>query len=886
MARTFSLLNSIMMVALVLFLAFQPTVILAQSADQELPPSVNHDQLIQGWRAQLDQISSAIKREGISDDELLGFKKDISEITDGAQNLSDELTPEIESLTSRLEKLNLAANATLVTSTDAKDEEQEATETEASEEAAQPSTTETPAASTIIEQPSAAAELSDSEIALNTEKAELESLILQMNAQLGRTQVILLRVDEISESINDLRRSKFTNELFHTSPLLISPTLWVQAISDTPNLITGLATILLSGLSRVWAEIPFLFLGSILLGALLSYGLLHHFKLLQLTERGDPQNDTRNRGVGYGQGINALLRIIRSLTLIVLTPGLVLLTITQAGVVAERLADLLWTLFASVAYFALARGLSLAIFSPKKPELRLTNIDDTRAVNLHKTAMVSLTIALIGFTLYEFAKILVASDGIVVFTLGLTSALFGASALLKYAMREKSDDPDQQFIPNVLVLKVLGIFVFISLVIALIAPILGFPNLGAFAVNQTILAGIISAIIYIVFRFIDALLGVEVDPTTGGVPIITSSNKRSQRRAQAKLLFSGFAKVLFTLLGVIVFAASWGLDTSSIWSDIGRLFKEVKIGELIISPATILTALLFLVLGILTTRALQRWFANRFLPTTNLDVGLRNSITTAIGYIGFIISAMIAFSQAGLDLSNLAIVAGALSLGIGFGLQSIVSNFVSGIILLAERPIKAGDWISVGGSEGTVKKISVRSTEIETFDRATVIMPNADFISGSVKNFMYGNTIGRFIVNVGVAYDSDPNHVKDILLECAKNHPLVLAYPESYVIFSDFGASSLDFELRGYLSDCGNGLSVRSDLRFAIFQRLKEEGIEIPFPQQDVYVKNLGDNSQATKSNAKPTQTTKSNAPIPASRPEPVTMRRDEIEDSGDADGR
>ena len=885
MTRTFSLLNSIMMVTLALFLAFQPTVISAQSADQELPPSVNHDQLIQGWRAQLDQISSAIKREGISDDELLGFKKDISDITDNAQNFADELTPEIQSLTNRLEKLNQAANASLVPPSDAKDEEQEASETETSEETEQPSTTEPPAASTVIEQPSAA-ELSDSEIALNTEKAELESRILQMNAQLGRTQVILLRVVEISEDINDLRRSKFTNELFHTSPLLISPALWLQAISDTPNLITGLVTILLSGLTRVWTEIPFLFLGSILFGALLSYGLLHHFKPLQLTERSHPQNNTKDRGVGYGQGINALLRIIRSLTLIVLTPGLVLLTITQAGVVAERLADLLWTLFASVAYFSLARGLSLAIFSPKKPELRLANIDDTRATNLHKTAMIGLTIALIGFTLYEFAKILVASDGIVVFTLGLTSALFGASALLKYALHEESDDPDQQFIPNVLVLKVLGIFVFLSLVVALIAPIFGFPNLGAFAVNQTILAGIISAIIYIVFRFVDALLNVEVDPKTGAVPIITSSNKRSQRRAQAKLLFSGFAKVLFTLLGVIVFAASWGLDTSSISSDIGRLFKEVKIGELTISPATILTALLFLVLGILTTRALQRWFANRFLPTTNLDVGLRNSITTAIGYVGFIISAMIAFSQAGLDLSNLAIVAGALSLGIGFGLQSIVSNFVSGIILLAERPIKAGDWIAVGGSEGTVKKISVRSTQIETFDRATVIMPNADFISGSVKNFMYGNTIGRFIVNVGVGYDSDPNQVKEILLECAKNHPLVLAYPESYVIFSDFGASSLDFQLRGYLADCGNGLSVRSDLRFAIFQRLKEEGIEIPFPQQDVYVKNLGDNSQATKSDTKPAKTTKNKTPIPASRPEPVTMRRDEIEGSGDADGK
>ena len=880
MTRTYSLSNLIMMVTLIIFLAFQPTAVFAQTADQELPPSVDHEQLIKGWRAQLDQLTSAIKREGISDDELLGFKKDIDGIKDGAGTLTDELTPEIQSLTNRLEKLNQAANVSLETSSDGKDEEQQTSEAETSK------TADTPEAPTTIEQPSPAVELTDSEIALNAEKAELESSILQMNAQLGRTQVILLRADELSENISNLRRNKFKNELFHKSQLLISPALWLQVIEDTPTLVTGLVAILLGGLTRIWTEIPFLFLGSILLGALLSYGLLHHFKPLKLAERSRLQNVTKVRGIGYGQGINALLRIIRNLTLIVLTPGLVLLTVTQAGVVAERLADLLWTLFASVAYFALAHGLSLAIFSPKKPELRLANIGDAKAANIHKAVTVSLTIALIGFTLYEFSKILAASDDIVVFTLGITSTLFGGSALLEYATREKSDDPDQRFIPNLLVLKVLGVFVFLGLVVALIAPILGFPNLGAFAVNQTILAGVISATIYIVFRFMDALLGVEVDPTTGEAPIITSSDTRSQRLAQAKLLFSGLAKVLFTLFGVIIFAASWGLDTSSIWHDIGRLFKEIKIGELTISPATILTALLILILGILTTRALQRWFASRFLPTTNLDIGLRNSIVTAIGYVGFIIVAMISFAHVGLDLSNLAIVAGALSLGIGFGLQSIVSNFVSGIILLAERPIKAGDWISVGGSEGTVKKISVRSTEIETFDRATVIMPNADFISGSVKNFMYGNTIGRFILNVGVGYDSDPNQVKEILLECAKNHPLVLAYPESYVVFSDFGASSLDFELRGYLADCGNGLSVRSDLRFALFQRLKEEGIEIPFPQQDVYVKNLSDSGLAANSDEKPTKGAKAVTPLPTSRPEPVTMRLDEIEGSGDADGK
>ncbi|MEP5780426.1 MAG: mechanosensitive ion channel domain-containing protein [Hyphomicrobiales bacterium] len=285
-----------------------------------------------------------------------------------------------------------------------------------------------------------------------------------------------------------------------------------------------------------------------------------------------------------------------------------------------------------------------------------------------------------------------------------------------------------------------------------------------------------------------------------------------------------------------------------------NLFREIKIGEFSISPAIIVTSVIVLVIGILITRSFQSWLSTRFLPTTRLDIGLRNSIVTGMGYLGFIGSVMIAFSQAGLDLSNLAIVAGALSLGIGFGLQSIVSNFVSGIILLAERPIKAGDWIMVGGEEGTVRKINVRSTEIETFDRATVIVPNADFISGSVKNMMYGNKIGRIIINVGVGYDSDANEVREHLLEVAKAHPLLLTYPEAQVVFMDFGASSLDFQLRGFIADCGNSLSVRSDLRFAIFTKLKEVGIEIPFPQRDLHIKTTqGDVMQYVASDAEPT---------------------------------
>lgn len=259
-------------------------------------------------------------------------------------------------------------------------------------------------------------------------------------------------------------------------------------------------------------------------------------------------------------------------------------------------------------------------------------------------------------------------------------------------------------------------------------------------------------------------------------------------------------------------------------------------------PVRLLFGVMLAVVLISLARMLRALIERRLIKLRQFDTATSESVATMLGYVGFVLAILIGLSAAGFNLTNLAIVAGALSVGIGFGLQNIVNNFVSGLILLSERPVRRGDYVRVGSVEGEVRKIHIRATEIETLDRVSVVVPNSELIASAVYNWRLRDPFTRVVISVGVAYGSDTELVRELLVKAGLAHEATLplgtpGVPDTHAYFVSFGDSSLNFELRTYIRDVNLRGRVGSDLRFAIDKVFREHGVVIPFPQRDVWMK-------------------------------------------------
>lgn len=297
-----------------------------------------------------------------------------------------------------------------------------------------------------------------------------------------------------------------------------------------------------------------------------------------------------------------------------------------------------------------------------------------------------------------------------------------------------------------------------------------------------------------------------------------------------------FMQVAVYITGAALIGAVWGIPLSDIWTITYNLLTGINVGGVTISFADILEAILVFIATLFIFRLIKRLLSDTVLPQTRLDAGVQYSIATVFGYVGIITAVLLAATTLGVEFQSLLIIAGALSVGIGFGLQNIANNFISGLILLFERPIKVGDLIEIGDTLGHITHINVRRTEVETFQRAEVMIPNSELVATSVINWTHSDRKARIEINVGVAYGSNTELVRETLLAAAKNVEKIVTWPSPDVLFLDFGDSSLNFQLRCFTSDVSTRITTSSSLRFEIDRLFREAGIEIPFPQRVIHM--------------------------------------------------
>ena len=381
-------------------------------------------------------------------------------------------------------------------------------------------------------------------------------------------------------------------------------------------------------------------------------------------------------------------------------------------------------------------------------------------------------------------------------------------------------------------LRAIPITLGVVIAVGLCAFLLGYIALSSLIVQETLWLSLVICTCYVLVALVADI---------GQSLLLQFREKRASNEwtstqlrgsSQIVIVLSGAIRLCLIITAITLVLLPFGEDpTQWLQRRLGFLVKGFALGQVQIKPSSVLLAVLVLVVGVLFVKALQRWVANQLLPATRIDAGMRVSTANLFSYVGYFIVVAMAISSLGIGLERMAWVISALSVGIGFGLQAVVQNFVSGLILLAERPIKIGDWVSLNGVEGNVRKINARATEIEMFDRSTLIVPNSEFITKTVRNVTLSNPLGVVKVKINMPIDTDAKRVRSIMMEVMKNYSDVLAEPAPDVTLDGFDANGLQFTATCYVASPRIGSRVRSVLMFDILDELRKEGLALHHTQ-------------------------------------------------------
>jgi potassium-dependent mechanosensitive channel len=670
--------------------------------------------------------------------------------------------------------------------------------------------------------------------ALAAERARLSALASLLDGAIKSTELTWVRARQLIERITVMRHAIFTKNLMERLPSPLLPGLWRDLFNEAPGVIHRFNYLAEDWLH--WAEQKRLQLSLLFVAVVLLFIVLWRLTS-RLTGRRviDPESPApsffeRAKAVAWVAPLKALAAVAAAM---LLYGGLDALGLLYPPWVRAGAAIL-----KAIVIFSAVSALITGVLAPREPVWRLVALCNTSARRIARLLIGMAAVYAIDVALTEISRAFFVPLTLSVVQSFASSTAFAALLigvlLTPFAPQDGAATVSRHY-PRLLKLPLWAIAIGI-----LATALAGYVALARFLAQQLVLTGIVVVVGWLAYL---AIRAVTRAPPQRSFPVGEILESRfgldGPRRNQLTRLTELALTLAVVIAAIPLLMLQWGFSGADIRDWFTSILFGMEVGQFRISLARILLGIILFIALLFATRLFQRWLREKALQQTRMDPGIVNSIDTVVGYACIAFAALLALSYAGFDITNLAIVAGALSVGIGFGLQSIVNNFVSGLILLIERPIKVGDRIVVGDQQGLVRRISVRATEIETFDRASLIVPNSELITGRVLNWTHRDSLVAVSVKVGVSYAADPEQVIAILRKCALDHPDVLRFPEPSAVFENFGDSALMFDLRISLPEISKAVAVQSALRTAIFKALRAANIEIPFNQLDVNLRDL-----------------------------------------------
>lgn len=657
-----------------------------------------------------------------------------------------------------------------------------------------------------------------------SERAKRRDQVTGGEARLNGARALLVHVDHLWARLTDERRTLFTTRIFQYSDSILFPGFWQHFFEvGVPRLqyrtqVTLLEADYQLGRAKAWGEL------SLLGGLLVAVGLVLMWarrrwvrRLLAMRPDAAP---TKREVV-----IHATLVFVAS-ALPSVTVGILLgLLVRRFHILPDQIEIFVKGMAGAIAAWGASVGVVHAVLSPGSSAHRIIVADDRTADRYDRVLRVTMVVYFMGLVALGAIAALSAPtvDTIAVTAFGAIAVVTTGLAML-VTTRRGGESGEAVGLVRVPLHLLRPIFWLVGIAVAM-ALLLGFISLAGMIVGRVVASCVILCLAILLYVAIEVFLSEGFAPGTAANRAVVAMLALEPRTVDLiGTILGGVLRVLTAATAVLMLFSPWGIEFGHI-NPFADVFFGVRFVDLRrwIGAAGI-AGVLFGV-GLISTRVFVSWLDRQLLPRTTFDTGLRHSITTIAGYAGFALAFAVALGQAGVQLQNIALVAGALSVGIGFGLQQVVSNFVAGLIVLAERPIRVGDVIVVKGEEGKVRRINVRSTELMLSEKSSVIVPNSDIIASIVKNRTLTDPTHRVTVKLTVRHDGDLKTTFAILMAAATAHTGVLRDPAPSVHFVKITESGIEIDLNVICADLSKMASVRSDLVYVIVLKLREAGV-------------------------------------------------------------